>query len=50
MAGTLTVWKFPTPTGADTAIATLEDLQKSLISTNLSHQQEVKLREVFAES
>lgn len=28
MSATLTVWKFPTPTGADTAITTLEELQK----------------------
>ncbi|MBL1074324.1 DUF1269 domain-containing protein [Nocardia sp. 2] len=27
MAGTLTVWKFPTATGADTAIDTLRELQ-----------------------
>ncbi|KJF21152.1 DUF1269 domain-containing protein [Rhodococcus sp. AD45-ID] len=28
MSATLTVWKFPTPSGADTAITTLEDLQR----------------------
>lgn len=28
MAGTLTVWKFPTETGADTAVATLQDLRR----------------------
>ncbi|MFW0787771.1 DUF1269 domain-containing protein [Gordonia sp. CPCC 206044] len=28
MAGTLTVWRFPTATGADTAVETLKDLQK----------------------
>lgn len=33
MAGTLTVWKFASPTGADTAIATLEDLQKQALIT-----------------
>lgn len=27
MAGTLTVWKFPTPTGAETAAETLKDVQ-----------------------
>ncbi|MDH6282427.1 DUF1269 domain-containing protein [Prescottella agglutinans] len=31
MAGTLTVWKFASPTGADTAITTLEDLQKEAL-------------------
>ncbi|WP_217497512.1 hypothetical protein [Rhodococcus sp. SGAir0479] len=35
MAGALTVWKFATPTGAETAIDTLEDLQKqALISVH----------------
>lgn len=33
MAGTLTVWKFASPTGADTAIATLEDLRKQELLT-----------------
>ncbi|NLU84689.1 DUF1269 domain-containing protein [Rhodococcus sp. HNM0569] len=33
MAGTLTVWKFPTASGADTAVATLEDLQKHRLIT-----------------
>ncbi|WP_305092043.1 DUF1269 domain-containing protein [Prescottella sp. R16] len=35
MAGTLTVWKFDSPTGADTAITTLEDLQKQELITVL---------------
>jgi uncharacterized membrane protein len=30
---TLTVWRFPTPTGADTAVATLEALQKEQLIT-----------------
>ncbi|MCF8587503.1 DUF1269 domain-containing protein [Gordonia sp. HY285] len=33
MAGTLTVWKFPTPTGAETALTTLRDLQKQELIT-----------------
>ncbi|WP_336882470.1 DUF1269 domain-containing protein [Rhodococcus globerulus] len=33
MSATLTVWKFPTPSGADTAITTLEDLQKQELIT-----------------
>lgn len=33
MAGTLTVWKFPTPTGAETALTTLNDLQKQELIT-----------------
>ena len=33
MSATLTVWKFSTPSGADTAIATLEDLQKQKLIT-----------------
>lgn len=33
MAGTLTVWKFPTATGAQTAVETLKDLQKQELIT-----------------
>ncbi|NMD61032.1 UNVERIFIED_ORG: putative membrane protein [Nocardia globerula] len=33
MGATLTVWKFPTPSGADTAITTLEDLQRQELIT-----------------
>ncbi|MGA6207044.1 DUF1269 domain-containing protein [Nocardia testacea] len=33
MAGTLTVWKFPTATGADTAVSTLDDLQRRELIT-----------------
>ncbi|WP_226435591.1 DUF1269 domain-containing protein [Rhodococcus yananensis] len=33
MAATLTVWKFPTDSGADTALTTLEDLQKQQLIT-----------------
>lgn len=33
MAGTLTVWKFRSATGADTAIETLKDLQKQQLIT-----------------
>ncbi|WP_068160812.1 DUF1269 domain-containing protein [Rhodococcus phenolicus] len=33
MSATLTVWKFPTPSGADTAITTLENLQKQELIT-----------------
>lgn len=33
MAGTLTVWKFPSATGADTAVAALEDLQRRELIT-----------------
>ncbi|MGA9872999.1 MAG: DUF1269 domain-containing protein [Rhodococcus sp. (in: high G+C Gram-positive bacteria)] len=33
MAGTLTVWKFPTATGAQTAVDTLRDLQKQELVT-----------------
>ncbi|WP_067535047.1 DUF1269 domain-containing protein [Nocardia crassostreae] len=33
MAGTLTVWKFPTASGADSAIATLEELQREELIT-----------------
>ncbi|MFI5717302.1 DUF1269 domain-containing protein [Nocardia sp. NPDC051750] len=33
MAGTLTVWKFPTETGADTAVATLQDLRRRKLIT-----------------
>lgn len=33
MAGTLTVWKFPSATGAETAIETLKDLQKQQLIT-----------------
>ncbi|MCF8571047.1 DUF1269 domain-containing protein [Gordonia sp. HY002] len=33
MAGTLTVWKFPTPSGAETALTTLNDLQKQELIT-----------------
>lgn len=38
---TLTVWKFPTADAAEEAVRTLE--------TNLSKEDEAKLREVFAE-
>ena len=33
MAGTLTVWKFDTETGADTAVETLKDLQRQELIT-----------------
>ncbi|GAB2678462.1 DUF1269 domain-containing protein [Nocardia goodfellowii] len=33
MTGTLTVWKFASATGADTAVATLEDLQRRELIT-----------------
>jgi len=33
MAGTLTVWKFPTDTGAQNAVRTLEELQKQQLIT-----------------
>lgn len=33
MAGTLAVWKFPTATGAQTAVETLKDLQKQELIT-----------------
>ncbi|MGW5381266.1 DUF1269 domain-containing protein [Nocardia sp. NPDC003963] len=33
MAGTLTVWKFPTADGAENAVATLEDLQRRQLVT-----------------
>ncbi len=33
MAGTLTVWKFPTATGADTAVSALGDLQRRELIT-----------------
>ncbi|WP_280486219.1 DUF1269 domain-containing protein [Nocardia farcinica] len=33
MAGTLSVWKFPTDGGADTAVATLQDLQQRQLIT-----------------
>ncbi|MCX0272410.1 DUF1269 domain-containing protein [Nocardia zapadnayensis] len=70
MAGTLTVWKFPTATGAETAVltpgtsalfaltsdATVDRVHEAfhgqsaeLVSTNLSHEQEATLREVFAD-
>ena len=53
---TLTAWKFPTPYGAENALIKLERLNKQmlinlhdaeLISTNLSDEQEAKLREAF---
>jgi hypothetical protein len=33
---TLTAWKFPSPTGADDALAMLERLQKEELITSLS--------------
>ncbi|NKY32407.1 DUF1269 domain-containing protein [Nocardia speluncae] len=33
MAATLTVWRFPTETGADTAVATLQDLRRRRLIT-----------------
>lgn len=33
MAGTLTVWKFPSSSGAETAVETLKDLQKQQLIT-----------------
>ncbi|MGI5217802.1 DUF1269 domain-containing protein [Nocardia sp. CA-290969] len=33
MAGTLTVWKFPTETGAETAVATVRDLRRRRLIT-----------------
>ena len=59
---TLTVWRFDNPAGADEAESTLEELSKQglitihdalhpeLIQTNLSEDEEAKLREAFAEN
>ncbi|GAA1552675.1 hypothetical protein GCM10009789_02830 [Kribbella sancticallisti] len=60
---TLTVWKFPSAKGAEEAERTLEVLQRQelirvhvfkglqaeLIHTNLSTDQEARLREIFGE-
>lgn len=45
----LTVWKFSTPSGADSALTKLEQLQgHALIQTSLSEDQDAKLRAAFA--
>jgi hypothetical protein len=43
---TLTAWKFATPHGAENALIRLERLHDQML-TNLSDEQEAKLREAF---
>jgi uncharacterized membrane protein len=54
---TVTVWKFDTPSGADEAsdavfgkvAAELRGTNAELIKTNLSNEDEARLREAFAD-